>query len=122
MSDQNIKLIGTEQRVTNGTVSVNVLTSRQRYTRALVRGGLSLIISVALIVVPVLHFVLFPLGLVITFLIVASSLRQSSFIAHGTGPCPYCGAEFRIFKRGEKYPFSDVCEKCRRQVTIDRAN
>lgn len=79
---------------------------------------LLLIITAVTALIPILHFVIVPVMLILTFIVIASSLRKSKIIESGVGACPYCKAPFRVFTRRLRLPFSDVCETCHRQVIV----
>lgn len=90
----------------------------KRLTKSLGLLILLLIITAVTALIPILHFIIVPLMLVLTFIIVASALRKSKIIENGAGTCPYCKAPFRVCTRRLKLPFNDVCESCHRRVMV----
>ena len=119
MEERKVSLVGTEGRVGEGQVSVVFVSPGQRYLKALIRGGLGLIFSFASVFIPILHFVLVPFGLLITAFLVFRAFSVTSFIKEGAGQCPYCQGSVAIFKRSATFPFSEVCEHCRRALRIE---
>jgi len=105
-------------KVSGGQLEVREFSNSQRITRAIIAGVIGIVISAALVLIPILHFFLVPIGLIITFAIVSRRLKTDRVIISGEGTCPACAAPFHILKRGYKLPFTDVCEKCSRQVQV----
>lgn len=106
------------ETVSTGTVEVVNYSASERRQRALIVFLIGISLSTVSVVVPILHFLLVPLGLVITILLTKNRLKTESIITSGTGTCPACQAPFQIMKRKYHFPFTDVCEKCSRIINI----
>lgn len=104
----------------DGELEIVEFSSRQRFFRTFWRATIGLLISALLVLVPILHFILVPLGVLLTTLVALSSFRVSKEIAQGRGFCPYCHGPFNIFRRAYRLPFTDICEHCHRQVVVAR--
>lgn len=113
-----IELYVADDKVADGSLTLQDLSVAKRFRRAAFRGGLVLIASIFCILIPLLHFIVVPLGLLLSFIIFSNVYRTDKVILHGDGKCPACGADFRILARKFSENFSDVCEKCQRQVKI----
>jgi hypothetical protein len=70
------------------------------------------------VIVPLLHFILPPLFLAIGLYISIKKFRVKTLIVRGAGLCPECSQEILIWKRPYLSKFNDVCENCRRELTI----
>lgn len=119
VSQHTITLRGTSGQSSMGRVDIKALGIRARSWRAIVRGAGGVIVTTFLALIPALHFVLVPIGLVLTALMVLSAFRSRTQLLGGSGPCPYCNHTLTIFPRRATFPFHDVCEQCRRQVTVE---
>ncbi len=102
----------------SATLSIQQISKSKRIGKAIIVGSIGLIISLALVFIPILHFVLVPFGLLITLLLVINRLKTDQIIIDGVGVCPACEAHLQIYKRAYKLPFKDVCEKCSREVQV----
>jgi hypothetical protein len=115
-SEETIILEGDNR--TCGMIVVQNRSSATCIGRAILFSGMIFIVMLLSVFVPILHFVLVPLFFVIGVVVFIANLRAAKSIARGEGSCPYCSVPFRIFPRPYRLPFSDVCEGCRRSVTI----
>jgi hypothetical protein len=117
-----VTIASSEQKKSAGTVLVQNLTLASRLGRAAVRGFGFLCISILCIAIPILHFLLVPIGLLITVLVVISSFAVNKMILSGEGQCPSCLRPVTIYKRSFGFPFEDVCENCHRRLVISSNN
>jgi len=107
-------------RTAPGELEIETYSSGTLVARALVRGFVGLLITGLMVFVPLAHFVLVPLGMVITIFLAAAALSNKQRILAGGGACPECGAQIKIMPRPNRVPFNDICESCGRRVTVDR--
>jgi len=105
-------------KTSSGQVNVILFSKRDRVWRGSIRGIIGLSATILSVFIPVAHFLLVPLGLVLTPIIATSSYRTKVLILSGSGLCPGCGANFNITWRKAIFPFTDVCDKCVRLVTV----
>jgi len=107
-----------EAEPTSGVLTLEDLSSGHRLKRASIRSFFVLLATMFCILIPLLHFVIVPIGLVVTAMVFSRAFAMKKIILHGEGICPACKAEFRILARKYSENFSDVCERCQRQVRI----
>ena len=121
---EQLKIIVTssDQKKSSGTIDIQNLTLLVRLARAAIRGFFFLCFSILCIVIPILHFVLVPIGLLTTVLVVVLSFRVKKLILSGEGQCPSCLKTVTIYKRSFGLPFEDVCESCHRRLVISCDN
>ena len=120
-TEVEILLVARDERTSTGILQLEYFGSGRRFLRSVIRGVLGLILTGLFIFIPILHFILVPLGLVAAVLVSLQGWRLRQIILSGQGTCPYCGAEFRILRRSFQLPFEDICERCSRQVVIQMA-
>jgi len=118
MPTKDITLQVNDQRA-QGSVDIQEFSEKMRFKRGIMVLALGLPLTAASVFVPVLHFFLVPLGLIITISISRARFKTEAVILSGSGACPACNATFRIMKRRSVFPFNDICEKCSRNVVIE---
>jgi hypothetical protein len=91
-----------------GSLEVETFSSLTRLKRTIwtVIGGLAL--TILLTFIPILHFVLVPLGLLGTLFVASFRNAQRNRVLSGTGTCPECKASFTIYARPFSFPFVDL--------------
>ncbi len=105
----------------SGEVQIRDFSKSERTSRAVSRGAIGFVATVLAVFIPIAHFVLVPLGLVVTVLLVLAALNQTGVVEGGKATCPECKGTVTIYRRPKKFPFNDVCESCHRSVTIQLA-
>ena len=116
-----IRILGNDVE-SSATISVKHFSFGMRVFRAIRVGILLLIVTLLMILIPILHFVLVPVGLIFTFIFFSATYKVKSIILGGQGDCPYCNGKLSIHKRSMAFPFEDICDQCGRQVKIDLKN
>jgi hypothetical protein len=102
----------------SGEVMVERWTGAQRLWRT-AKVLLSMtVVTVASAFVPILHFVLVPLFLVITLVSTSVTYAKRKRIRGGIATCPLCGKRFTLMFGAARLPFQDHCTECNRTVTI----
>ncbi|MBL9039789.1 MAG: hypothetical protein JNG84_14830 [Archangium sp.] len=93
-------------------LTVVVLSTAERARRALARLGLTWAVGLACLIVPLLHFVLVPLGLlagpVVAFLVWRRTVRVS-----GQGTCARCGGSVDVPDGTFGWPVVVTCLACK---------
>ncbi len=115
----SVKITSFREKVSQGEVEQKIWDKRERTMRGLKALGVSWGLAVFAVVIPILHFVLVPLLLVIgpfAFYYVAG---QKEIILGGKGLCPECEREFEIVRSTAKWPLSDLCNHCHAQLKIE---
>ena len=106
------------ERSTTGNLEVQEFSTRDRLVRAVRTVALCLSATLACVFIPAAHFVLVPLGLLVTPLITILVFRAQTKILSAKLICPKCNAEIRLLASQEKYPLYERCVECGREVTI----
>jgi hypothetical protein len=101
-----------------GAAAVQVLDSRDRWTRALKSGGLLAGLGVACLLIPLVHFVAPPLLWLFALVVFVRRLGEKRLIVSGGGSCPQCRAAISLEPGPARWPAETVCDGCRRRVTI----
>ena len=116
-----VRVEGVNEKATSGEVKMQVWNRDERMKRALKALGLSWGIALLCILIPILHFVLVPLGLIAGPIIAYAIYFKESIILGGEAPCPQCGKPLKIVRSEVKWPLSDLCGVCQAEVKIHRA-
>jgi len=102
-----------------------IIIFRSRLGR-IFRGGLvfiaGLLVTALSALIPVIHFILVPLCLIVTLVATLFAGMNAKLIAGGQGTCPYCTAKVRIFQRRWTAAFIDRCEACSKQFEVRSLN
>ena len=101
-----------------GEVFVESWSPRVRLLRALKFLGICWGAMVVAVFVPILHFILVPALFIAGPIVAAVIYQQPSVVLGGFGACPYCGQEMQIVRSRDRWPLDDLCDHCRRKVTI----
>lgn len=120
VEDRQIVLRGKEGD-TGGSLTVRHFDRKERAARAARVAALGLLGTACAVFVPIMHFFLVPLGLILTLVLLRAALSRSSLILGGGGSCPFCGGNVAVHKRRDESRFSDVCESCHRRIQIETA-
>lgn len=88
--------------------------------RAFKAWGFWWLLAAVSIFIPLLHFVLVPLFLLIGLVAPLLVSVQKTVVLGGQGTCPFCSETFEIIKCSDRWPLHDVCGACRRHVTIEK--
>lgn len=98
------------------------LSKKQRVLSSLKIAFIGFLFSLLVALVPIVHFFLVPIGVILTVFLAYSSYKVKNYIAEGTCICPACSGVIKIYHRAEQLPFDDVCESCHRKVVIEEKN
>lgn len=120
MNDEELPVILTSSsaKVTQGMITVQHRTFSQKVSKAVMFGIGGTIISAVLVAIPLLHFILVPIGLLVTGSLVIKALNQNSFIGGGTVQCPYCSEPIMMVKRAFSFPYYETCGSCSQQSKV----
>lgn len=99
-------------RASTGQFVIRQLNTGDRVKAGLGWLGVSWLIAIVCIALPVIHFVLVPLFLLLGPVGFLYGYRSSERIESGTGSCPACSAAI-AFPRGRYLSsYKDTCPKC----------
>jgi hypothetical protein len=116
-----VRVIAPSGKSQLGEVRIQNFSPRERLFRALKFLGICWGLGLVSVFIPIAHFFLVPglflAGLVISYL----AYGTESLVLGGESICPNCGEFLPIVRGKEKWPLTDLCGKCRTQVTIEKA-
>lgn len=115
-----VRILGKPDKRSSGEVFIRHWTPKERLLRSLKAFFIWLFIAILSIAIPILHFVLVPLFLLIAFVMSFIVYAHSSMILGGVGTCPFCGETLEIVKKPDRWPLDDICSKCSRHVVIEK--
>jgi hypothetical protein len=101
-----------------GSISVHYYTSRERLRRAFKATYICLAVLLVCACIPGAHFILVPVGLLISPFIVLRSWRVLSVISTLEGRCAACQGELTRVNTRERYPLYENCTVCHRENVI----
>ena len=122
MLKQEILISSDLQNTSTGSVEIEEISQISRLFGAAKYLLIFSIIATASIIVPLLHFILPPFFLCIGLIVATKKYANKMLIVRGQGSCPECGQLIEIFKRPYTESFLDVCENCRRELSIKLDN
>ncbi len=109
---------GSESPATEGRIRVVTWTPKDRTRRALKAWASCWGLAVLCVPIPIVHFTVLP-ALILTGPILAFWLNgQTSAIQGGSGPCPFCATAVPIARGPERFPATDLCSACHRELLI----
>ena len=80
--------------------------------------GICLAVTALCVCIPGAHFVLVPLGFLLTPVMVYRTAMLTTKIVGSSVSCPQCGHEIAILTSRERYPMYENCHSCRREIKI----
>ena len=92
----------------------------QIYRRAVLRTMLILLLTMVGALIPVLHFLLIPLGLFSAVYIMLRSLKNKQSIKAGVLNCPECQKQISFDQLSCKFPLDLSCRHCERLITLSK--
>ena len=113
-----VALYGDSSR--EGSLHVLDFDKRARVGRGLKTAGLCLAVTALCVCIPGAHFVLVPLGLLLTPFIVYRSATTTTKIVDSSVSCPHCEGAVAILTSRERYPIYENCLSCKREIKIVR--
>jgi hypothetical protein len=117
-TNQVVAICGEKRK--EGALSVVCFDSRQKALRALKTTWVCLLIVAVCFLIPGAHFILVPMGIIISPFIVYKKWRQDSIITSVDVSCAICGGELTRVTTKERYPLFENCTSCHRENRIER--
>ncbi|PIU00955.1 MAG: hypothetical protein COT74_00130 [Bdellovibrionales bacterium CG10_big_fil_rev_8_21_14_0_10_45_34] len=108
-----------EDKLTRGEVEILTYDEGERLKRSAKAAGIILLATAGFAFVPILHFLLVPLGLLTTIIVGIFSYRQAAKVRGGLGTCPSCDKPFVIAESPPQFPLIDLCTECQQRVQIE---
>jgi hypothetical protein len=103
-----------------GTLHVLEFDKRARARRSLKTTAVCLATTALCICIPGAHFVLVPLGLLLTPFLVYTTAMTMTKIVDSSVSCPHCGHAVSILTSRERYPIYENCSSCKHEIKIVR--
>jgi hypothetical protein len=104
-----------------GTVRLKIWTSKERTARSFKFWGMCWVIAICCVPLPIIHFTVLPLLLIAGPIGAWLISTQGQQILGGEGVCPDCGQFLPIAPGVDSWPLKDLCTRCQRALTIDKA-
>jgi hypothetical protein len=104
--------------VSRGTLEVLEFGSKDRAKRGISTALKCLGVTLVCLGIPGAHFILVPLGILLTPIIVILVVRIPSKILSSNISCPKCHAQVKVLSTQEKYPLFETCSGCHREILI----
>ena len=101
-----------------GSLTVKEFSSRERTMRGVRAAGTCLGVTLACVLIPAAHFVLVPLGLLLTPVIVWIMVKVRTQILSAQVTCPQCAVALNVLTTQERFPMYETCSQCRRQIVV----
>ena len=117
------KILATSnEATTHGTMEVVEFSEQGRVKRAWMMALKCLGVTVLCVFIPVAHFFLVPLGLlVVTPIMTIYTFRVKTKILSAKVDCPACHKPLNVLTNKERYPFYENCSSCHRQIALTQA-
>jgi len=106
---------------TSGEIVTTKLSKNQRMNTALKKLGIFWGIAIFSVFLPVLHFFLVPLFLILGVVFGMKSYNVDSFLESGNGSCPHCKEGINFKSNDLVWPILVKCHKCSRDLNISMA-
>lgn len=104
---------------TSGWVLRRDLSSSERLIRGLKLSGIFLLCAAIAVFIPILHFVLVPLLLLLSLVMGVAVWLTRGEILSGEAACPNCGVINNLNKQSEDWPRTQRCTGCSMLLTFE---
>lgn len=122
MSEQSTSVIVKSRadldKTTQANVQIVTLTKGGRLIRGLKALGICWAIAIFCILIPILHFVLVPLFLLIGALMFMQQWGQQYYFVSGSILCPSCQTEIKPKAGAFDWPKREICHNCRADLSF----
>lgn len=109
-----------DERRTEGSLTVEYSTSAARLRQALKKLALFWGISIISVLIPVVHFISVPVFMGLGIFFAIRSYKSEGRVIEGLTRCPHCQNEVPIKPTEIQWPLSEICQNCARVVRIER--
>lgn len=118
---EKIHLMSNDQHP-NGFVDRVPIPMRERIRDGFKAGGMFWIFAVLCAPIPLMHFLLVPLGLILGTLRAWDSWTSDAVFENGEAQCPRCQEKLKIERMPAKWPLKLLCPKCGYQLRLHETN
>lgn len=117
---EKIKVIAdvSDERTSPGELTVKIYNPTDKMFQALKRLAFFWLVAIGSVLIPILHFVLVPLFLVLGVFFAVRTYRSEGAIIAGTTTCPHCKAEITVQPSELQWPVTEICQSCARVVRL----
>lgn len=118
---QKVNLRTLNEKTGRAEIEIHELDPAMRSKRALKVAGIGFGITLFCVLIPGLHFILVPAGLIATPIVAWITYGKTALVQTTGIPCPSCGKEFRLATQPPRFPLRETCEHCHQEVTLTPA-
>lgn len=115
-----VRVIYQDNASSTGQVTIRDWEAGQRVRRAAKFSASCVGLALPAVFIPIAHFVLVPgllIAAIVGFFLISN---QQSVVLGGEASCPKCKARLPIARGPNRWPLTDLCTSCQRNVTIER--
>lgn len=119
--EKSLEVVATmgDERIGPGRVSVREFSANQKMGNALKRLVLFWLAAVVCVFIPVLHFILVPLFLILGVTTFLKTIKVDGKIIKGQVDCPYCKNQMKLKPGLLAWPLKEICQTCGRAIRIN---
>ena len=122
MDPQKVEIVCTlGDQKTYGHAFRREFSKSERAQRTLKVGGILFGVTLLTAFIPVLHFVLVPLFLILSLVFGLNAWTEKAEIQSAEAPCPSCAEPTRLGTQAEGWPKTQRCPKCQFLLSYDVA-
>ena len=107
-------------KTSTADIEVVELSTNSRLMRALKGMGICWAIAVFAVLIPILHFVLVPLFLLLGVVMFMQQWGQKLYCMSGVIKCPSCQTEMKLKEGAFDWPKREICSGCRSDLRIEK--
>lgn len=102
----------------SGTFARQDLSSHERMIRAARSFAIGFGVTFVTVFIPILHFILVPLGLILTGVFTFTTYMERGQVKDGEVVCPNCGHKMSFGQQAESWPLAQRCGGCSSLMTV----
>jgi hypothetical protein len=115
-------IASSHETTTRGSIEVLEFSEQERVKRAWIMALKCLGATALCVLIPVAHFFLVPLGLlVVTPIMTIYTFRMKTKILSASIMCPACNKPLTVLTSEEQYPIYENWSSCHRHITLTQA-
>lgn len=124
MKLRNISIVGRidGELIAEGNVNLGPVEKALRIKRAVRNSAICFALMIGSVFVPMLHFILVPGFFLLTIFLGLNAYFDDVEITDGEITCQKCQSKIVIGKHGDHWPLWAKCEKCNKDVRIEKAH
>ncbi|MFZ3231443.1 MAG: hypothetical protein WA160_14645 [Pseudobdellovibrio sp.] len=107
-----------DERLGSGRINAKQFNPTDRLIAATKKLSLFWLMAILCVFIPVLHFILVPLFLVIGAVSFTKTIKIEGRVLQGQTTCPHCQSIIKIHPGLLAWPLQEICQNCVRMVRI----